>query len=271
LPQFGEGQVPFWSYFLLIQNFIMARTGDWGAAPLGVTWSVALEEQFYLFLPLWIRFVPVRWLPLSFLGLAALGPVFRAIAPLEHAPFLVPGSGEALFFGTWLAWAFQNKPEIFRHAAWRKSVLGVLALSAAGMVLLVTKRDLGVFSITVITSFWAAFLWLVLGYMGTAWTAPLRNAGLRFVGGVSYAVYLFHLLVNLLIFIALTGAPARHELGLFKGFCIATLSFVCTLALARISFYGMESRLIAFGRRFKYRRETAADAPIAVAEVRSQL
>jgi peptidoglycan/LPS O-acetylase OafA/YrhL len=29
LEEFSEGQVPFWNYFLLIQNFTMARTGEW--------------------------------------------------------------------------------------------------------------------------------------------------------------------------------------------------------------------------------------------------
>jgi peptidoglycan/LPS O-acetylase OafA/YrhL len=253
LKEFSEGRVPFWNYFLLIQNFTMARTGDWGAAPLGVTWSVALEEQFYLFLPLWIRFIPNRWLPVSFLGLAAIGPLFRAVAPLAHAPFLVPGSGEALFFGTWLAWAFGHKEHIFKNPLWRKSMLGLFALSAVGMVLLVTHRDFGVFSISVISIFWASFLWLVLAFMGTPWTAPLRHFTLRSVGGISYGVYLFHPLVNLMFFLALTGSPARHEVGSLKGFPIAVLGFVCTLALAWLSFYGMEIRLIALGRKLKYR------------------
>jgi len=262
LTEFNEGRVPFWNYFLLIQNFTMASTGEWGAAPLGVTWSVALEEQFYLFLPLWIRFIPARWLPISFLGLAAIGPVFRAAAPLAHAPFLVPGSGEALFLGTWLAWAFEYQPSTFRSPAWRSVAAGILIISAMGMVLLVTKRSFGVFSISIISLFWASFLWLVLAFMGTRWTAPLRHVTLRSVGGISYGVYLFHPLINHLLFIALTGAPPRHELGLGKGFGIAALAFACTLGFAAISFYAVESRLIAFGRKLKYIR-ARPERPVA--------
>ncbi len=235
----------------------MARTGEWGADVLGVTWSVALEEQFYLFLPLWIRFVPARWLPFSFLGLAALSPVFRGVAPLAYPPFLVPGSGEALFLGTWLAWAFANKPEIFRNSSWRKGVLGVLALSELGMVLILAKRDLGVFAVTVIATFWASFLWLVLSFMGTAWTAPLRHVALRAVGKVSYALYLFHPLVTLLFFVGFTGEPARHETGALRGLGIASLAFACTLALAAVSYFALENRLITFGRKFKYRKGIA--------------
>lgn len=264
LVEFNEGPVPFWNYFLLIQNFTMARTGEWGAAPLAVTWSVALEEQFYLFLPLWIWLIPKRWLPVSFLGLAAIGPIFRALAPLAHSPFLVPGSGEALFFGTWLAWAYEYKPGIFKSSVWRKSMLGLLAFGAFGMVLLVTKHNFGMFSISVISVFWASFLWLVLALMGTAWTAPLRHVTLRSVGAISYGVYLFHPLINHLLFVALTGAPPRHEVGLLKGFGIATLSFASTLGFAALSFYAMESRLIALGRKLKYFRARPAE-PVAAA------
>lgn len=254
MPAFSPGEIPFWNYFLLIQNFPMAATGDWGAMPLGVTWSVALEEQFYLFLPLWVRFVPARWLSASFLGLAALGPVFRATAPLAHAPFLVPGSAEALFLGTWLAWAFANLPEVFRSRKWRKLVLGLWGLSGIGMGLIAAKWNFGVLSITVITIFWTAFLWLVLAFLGTAWTAPLRHFALRAAGTVSYTVYLFHQLISLLVFTALTGGPARHSLGVKTGLSVASIAFICTLVVAAVSFYAMENRLIKTGRRFKYRR-----------------
>jgi peptidoglycan/LPS O-acetylase OafA/YrhL len=249
----SEGHVPFWQYFLLVQNFSMARTGEWGAAPLAVTWSVALEEQFYLFLPLWICLVPTRWLPASFLGLAAVGPVFRAVAPFAYPPFLVPGSAEALFIGAWLAWIFETKPNVFKSTAWRGSIGGMLALGALGMALLGTRHEFGVFSVTIISVFWSAFLWLVLAYLGTIWTAPLRQAGLLWIGSISYTVYLFHQLMSFLLFTAFTGGPMRHGIRPLLGFGIATLSLVCTLAVALVAYYGMEKRLVSFGRRSKYK------------------
>ena len=252
LEAFNEGKVPFWNYFLLIQNFTMASTGEWGAVPLGITWSVALEEQFYLFLPLLIRLIPARLLPISFLVFAAVGPLFRAIAPLAHAPFLVPGSAEALFVGTWLAWAFEYKSEIFKSSRWRGTMLGVFVLGTVGMLLLVTKHDFGVFAVSVISAFWASFLWLVLAFMGTPWTAPLRHFTFRWVGGLSYGVYLFHLLINQLVFIALTGSSPGHQIGNLRGFLIAILVSALTLAFAVLSFYGMERPLIALGRKLKY-------------------
>jgi peptidoglycan/LPS O-acetylase OafA/YrhL len=57
------GPVPLWSYFSFTQNIFMGGTVSFGAGWLDVTWSLAIEEQFYLLLPLLIRIVPVARLP----------------------------------------------------------------------------------------------------------------------------------------------------------------------------------------------------------------
>lgn len=47
-PPLRGGQVWYWLY---LQNFKMADWGDFGVSSLGVTWSLAIEEQFYLIWP----------------------------------------------------------------------------------------------------------------------------------------------------------------------------------------------------------------------------
>jgi peptidoglycan/LPS O-acetylase OafA/YrhL len=138
-----------------------------GAAPLGVTWSVALEEQFYLFLPRWIRLIPARWLPVSFLGLAAVEPIFaRSLPWLTHLFWCRVRVKRCSLVRGWLGLSNIN-PGFFKSGVWCKGMLGLLALGAIGMVLLVAERDFGVFSISVISAFWVSFLWLVLAFMGT--------------------------------------------------------------------------------------------------------
>jgi peptidoglycan/LPS O-acetylase OafA/YrhL len=46
---------PAWSYPTFTQNFFMSNIGGFGAGWLAVTWSLAIEEQFYLTAPLLIR------------------------------------------------------------------------------------------------------------------------------------------------------------------------------------------------------------------------
>jgi peptidoglycan/LPS O-acetylase OafA/YrhL len=55
---FGNPQpkhIPFLSYVFFFQNFWMVFLGSFGLAFLSPTWSLAVEEQFYLTAPLLVR------------------------------------------------------------------------------------------------------------------------------------------------------------------------------------------------------------------------
>ena len=52
--------MPLWSYATFTQNFFMAVAGGTGANWMGVSWSLAVEEQFYLVLPLVVYLLPKR-------------------------------------------------------------------------------------------------------------------------------------------------------------------------------------------------------------------
>src|SRR5262249_39067117 len=78
--------MPLWSYFTFTQNFAMMSVSDFGAPALSATWSLAVEEQFYLFLPLMIRFVPRGALPGALLLLIVAAPICRGLLWSDAAP-----------------------------------------------------------------------------------------------------------------------------------------------------------------------------------------
>ena len=49
-----EKSSPWWAYPLFLQNFLVPIS-TMAAGPLGVTWSLAMEESFYLLWPLVVR------------------------------------------------------------------------------------------------------------------------------------------------------------------------------------------------------------------------
>ena len=57
-----ENRLPPWSFLCFAQNFFMPGVDDFGPHLTAVTWSLAVEEQFYVLLPLMIWFVPRSWL-----------------------------------------------------------------------------------------------------------------------------------------------------------------------------------------------------------------
>lgn len=52
-----DGPLPIWSYATMTQNFAMAKFGTHGAEWLGISWSLAVEMQFYLLLAALVTFV----------------------------------------------------------------------------------------------------------------------------------------------------------------------------------------------------------------------
>ena len=65
-------------YAIFSQNIVTALTGISGNNLLGVTWSLAIEEQFYLVFPFLVFFVPRRWLVVFAVVIVVATPLFRA-------------------------------------------------------------------------------------------------------------------------------------------------------------------------------------------------
>lgn len=97
-------------YLTMTQNIAFALGMDPQQNGLALTWSLAVEEQFYLALPAVIFLIPRRRLPLA-LGLIALGSVAaRAVSSPEAAYYLLPCRADALALGVLLAWRARYAP-----------------------------------------------------------------------------------------------------------------------------------------------------------------
>src|SRR5262249_20264383 len=63
-----------WIYVFFLQNILIP---DWGIYPLTPTWSLAIEEQFYLIWPLAVRFLSTRILRACLIAILVVSPVAR--------------------------------------------------------------------------------------------------------------------------------------------------------------------------------------------------
>ena len=173
---------------------------------------------------------------------------------LPAATFLLPGSLEPLFSGVILAWLFLHRPAVFKAPSWRLFAAVLFALGSLGMLWMqVGHASFGQFRETVVTLFWGSFLWLVMAFLGTRLTAPLRWRPLCWVGGISYGVYLLHPLVTHLVFLGVFGGEAKGSMGM-PGFLLTCFSLAAVLAVAFLSFRFAERRLITIGHRFHYKK-----------------
>src|SRR5205823_4255803 len=79
LGKLTESELPLLSYFTFTQNIFMAVMGTAGVGTMSMTWSLAIEEQFYLTVPYLIRRIRRSRLPILLLGVVLGAPILRAL------------------------------------------------------------------------------------------------------------------------------------------------------------------------------------------------
>jgi len=256
-----DNPMPLWSYFTFTQNFAMLSGSDFGAPALSVTWSLAIEEQFYLFLPLLIRFVPRGPLPGVLILLIIAAPICRGLFWSEEKPgfaglVLMPARADALLLGV-LAAVTMRDPGFAAAFARRRVVVGwalvglfggMVALAIyGGMLPPVVAHVAGHSWIAVF--FTMLIVWVTSSSSG-ALGALMRFPALRALGIVSYAVYLFHVPVLGAVFALARGqSPALLRAGDVP---LVLVALIVTIGLAALSWHVLEKPLLRLGHRLKY-------------------
>lgn len=251
---FQNNVIPLWSYATFTQNVFMGMNGGFGPHWLGITWSLAIEEQFYVILPLIVRFVPRPLLPYLLLSLCILAPILRHAVPGFIAFVLTPWRADCLLFGALLACGFRNSDFVRTVKKHRNLLYFFLIALIIGVVFMQFRGYLvpgGAF-----THFWLALLFAMLlllplihreGMLARA----LRNRMLIWLGTISYGVYIFHQAVSGLVHGLIRGTYPR--IGSWNDLLVTILALAITLALAQLSYRAVESKIIAYGRSFSYR------------------
>jgi len=186
-------------YWFYIPNVRIFLQGDWYATYAEHTWSLAIEEQFYLVWPLVVMLAgPKRLLWIGGIGtLCSLAfRIWLAIHGADYAKTLVltPAHLDGVMLGSMLAVLIESdEPQKLRRlflAAVGVSVVG-LAATAVAPLNYATKHF--AFTVTWASLLFAAMIGLmVTGRPGSQLERFFGSRVLRFVGFYSYGLYLFH-------------------------------------------------------------------------------
>ena len=186
-------------YWFYIPNVRIFLQGDWYATYAEHTWSLAIEEQFYLAWPLVVMLAgPKRLLWIGGIGtLCSLAfRIWLAIHGADYAKTLVltPAHLDGVMLGSMLAVLIESdEPQKLRRlflAAVGVSVVG-LAATAVAPLNYATKHF--AFTVTWASLLFAAMIGLmVTGRPGSQLERFFGSRVLRFVGFYSYGLYLFH-------------------------------------------------------------------------------
>jgi peptidoglycan/LPS O-acetylase OafA/YrhL len=228
---------PRWAYLLFVQNFFRQHKV---LGPLSVTWSLAVEEQYYIVWPLMVFLLSVKRLKLLLLVLVLAGPIAALITTrsgnqFDFTPFHIDG----LAIGSLLAIFVRNSVA----SAIRKIGLGALVGSAVGIAL-----QLGTHST------WPQFFLLSVAFgsvlcLAITTTFIRRNRFLCYTGKISYGLYLLHLpsfdLVRSdRVRTVLPHGPLANDLS------YTAIAFATAYAAATASWFCIEKPILRLKERF---------------------
>ncbi len=201
---------PLWSYFTFNQGFLMVATQSIGAHWLAPTWTLAVEEHFYLLMPALIVFTPRRWLVGALIAMAALALALRVavygfgVGNEMLALAILPSRADVLVAGILAAIAVR------RGTGWLARVTPFLRLAPILMLLatfllgLIGPTIQGILGPTCVAIGCAAFLLCLV--LETPEAARFKSRILRFFGDNGYCLYLVHLPILGLMHGAILGA-----------------------------------------------------------------
>lgn len=256
---------------LYLSNFWYALQNEWSPWVLCHTWSLSIEEQFYLVWPLIVLLVPRRSVAGVCIGVIVCSLAYRFYWPLTGTPSLArdllpPASMDALAVGALLA----ARPSWrVGWPAWAK--LSWMPLSLASLVLVWSKP-------VAMSPVVAWFAWICLEVLPLLPLAMLVGGCSKGIGGlagrlvalsplaalgrISYGVYLFHAVVLALVVQAQPFIPVNvSDQGAGRFVVAGSL----TLMLASVSWLFFEKPLNGLKRHFPYiRSDGGAGAAVAI-------
>lgn len=206
-------------------------------------WSLAIEEQFYVLLPLAILLL--RRLP-PMLGVALLlGVIAFAIhqRAADANMYILTSHADAFALGSLMALGF---PLLSAHAALAKRLLWMAALlSLGGFAIYLIEGYVRLFAgqavplyaawpATASTLFWAAAISLLALYRGHARLALMRLPWLVYLGYMSYATYLVHYPVLRLLPNLITARVPGMSVFMAELLCLPLIWLLAHLLYRRI-------------------------------------
>ena len=188
-----DSKESYLSYLTFTTNFFQNHNQKWG--PLPHFWSMAVEEQFYLFWPAIILFIPKKLLLPNILFFIFLGIISQVIFPYNDFSLTLPYTCfDALGLGALLSWILIFKanliPQVFK-------VLTLMVVVSVGLIITekFTVSYLHIFHrtfISIITT-WVLLFFIINRENGTNKPPGKLDKVLGIIGKISYGIFLYHI------------------------------------------------------------------------------
>jgi len=252
----------FFAHILFLQNMWTVNYVTLAIWWFSHTWSLAVEEQFYLVAPLLVWLLPKKRLTAVLLSVMAAAPLCRVLvrslvdSPAWPAYRLMPCRADALALGMLCAIFWRDAK--FREwlSAKKRHLYAALSIFFAGTLILgiwfsnPNETLMQTVGYSWLAFFYALLLTVVLVDADGLIARIARMGWLRELGRVSYCLYIVHPAVGYFCFGFLLH-DIIHFTGLRSG-AVGLLAIALSYGVARISWIFFEQPLLRLGHLHKY-------------------
>ena len=265
-----SGVVPEAGWRLLSQVFFLQNLWEqhylkleyWWFAP---SWSLAVEEHFYLVAPLLVRYLPKRLVTAVLLAVIVAAPLLRYVLHMRSVAQglnpnpsyrLTPCRADSLAVGMLLAYGWRSvrfREWLARSTGVMYAIFGMLLTLVLGMAWkrpspneLVTQT----IGYTVLACFFSMVILLAISRPEGILGKFFRLGFLRELGRVSYCMYLIHLAVGYVCFGVILKQIANF--ANWKSGAVGVLAIVLSYLIACVSWKVLEEPLLRLGHKYKF-------------------
>lgn len=247
---------PWLHYIFFVQNlFFIALPGT-----LGPTWSLAIEEQFYVFWAPFARYIRNRALIPFLVAVLIASPfvrianisVFTKTHTLTHLDGLAIGSLIAL---------------VLREYKLSRSTLRLFAnagvfIGACGVVMMLLHGSAFTDSLLAIGFGGMLLSALLVTGQNTLYGKILTARPLNYLGTISYGLYMIHILC----FVVIGAFDLKMEaFGVWGDLAVVAVRITLSISAASLLWYGFERPILKLKRYFITLQPKPESTPLAVA------
>ena len=251
IPDLLQSPIPIWPFAFFIQNFYILPDS---LQPVWLvpTWSLAVEEQFYIIIPALLWVLPRKIIPLI-IGLIILTLILTTyFINSDIAEFYSPDRYIGLLLGVMTAYIWKT-PHI-KDWLQKKSIflyMLLLVIFIGGIIVMIKNKEN-----TCIIFLWVALLHtlilMIVLFRERSLIHKICNwSWLKRLGVISYGAYLYHMpifyLIQYLLFGQTTPSISNPTELLYP-----IVSIVLTLIIANFSYKYIETKFLQMGKRFTY-------------------